>query len=317
LQTAPPTFTRSWKQPAGLALKLIITLVIAWLIYRKVDWQAFGEVIRRSHWGWLLLALLAFLVSKWLSALRLQRYWLAAAVPIRTEANWRLYLLGMYYNLFLPGSISGDGYKGFLLHRHYGTPVKTLASALLLDRLSGLVAILVWCGLLLFGLPLDDLLAGTAQLAGITRPVWLTGTLIWWGVGLGLPTGLGVYLLGLWRLFPAWQRVHLPSLLYSLGVQLAQLGCVALILLSFGNRAPLLAFSFLFLFSSIVSVLPLTLGGMGIRELVFVLGAQVLGSPEEVGVAVGLMFYLCTVLVSALGLRYSFWEVKLGLEPDG
>ncbi len=47
----------------------------------------------------------------------------------------------MFYNLFLPGSISGDAYKVILLTKKYGVPYKKTTSAVLLDRISGLLGL--------------------------------------------------------------------------------------------------------------------------------------------------------------------------------
>jgi hypothetical protein len=43
----------------------------------------------------------------------------------------------MFYNLFLPVSISGDAYKVILLKKIYDAPYKKTTSAGLLDRFSG------------------------------------------------------------------------------------------------------------------------------------------------------------------------------------
>lgn len=50
----------------------------------------------------------------------------------------KLYWLGMFYNLFLPGSISGDAYKIVILKRRYNAPYKKTSAAVLLDRFNGL-----------------------------------------------------------------------------------------------------------------------------------------------------------------------------------
>jgi len=47
----------------------------------------------------------------------------------------------MFYNLFLPGSISGDAYKVVLLKRKYDSSYKKTSAAVLLDRFSGLLAL--------------------------------------------------------------------------------------------------------------------------------------------------------------------------------
>src|SRR6476646_11862338 len=55
--------------------------------------------------------------------------------------NIKLYWMGMFYNLFLPGSISGDAYKVVLLKKRYDSSYKKTSAAVLLDRFSGLLAL--------------------------------------------------------------------------------------------------------------------------------------------------------------------------------
>lgn len=65
-------------------------------------------------------------------------------IRIPNLQNLKLYALGMFYNLFLPGGSGGDGYKVYLLRKLYKAPVKHLLSAVLLDRING-VAVVFLC----------------------------------------------------------------------------------------------------------------------------------------------------------------------------
>ncbi len=47
----------------------------------------------------------------------------------------------MFYNLFLPGSISGDAYKVVRLTKDFNVAYKKTTAAVLLDRFSGLLAL--------------------------------------------------------------------------------------------------------------------------------------------------------------------------------
>lgn len=61
---------------------------------------------------------------------------------------------------------------------------------------------------------------------------------------------------------------------------------------------------FVFLVSSTVSVLPLTIGGVGARELVFVLAHDYVGIDQNVAVAFSLLFFLISMLTSLFGLFF-------------
>jgi len=67
--------------------------------------------------------------------------------------NLQLYFLGMFYNLFLPGGIGGDGYKVYYLHKHLSAPLKKSILALVLDRVTGLIALGILSLIFLFAIP--------------------------------------------------------------------------------------------------------------------------------------------------------------------
>ena len=62
----------------------------------------------------------------------------------------------------------------------------------------------------------------------------------------------------------------------QLFVQLLQLGSAWMIIMALGGDEQLMSYLLVFLISSIVAVLPISIGGMGVRELTFLYGAQIL-----------------------------------------
>ncbi|NJM79364.1 MAG: flippase-like domain-containing protein, partial [Flavobacterium sp.] len=84
---------------------------------------------------------LALTISKLIASYRLNIYFSNIRIYLPQWKNIKLYWLGMFYNLFLPGAISGDAYKVILLRRKYYVPYKKITAAVLLDRLSGLLAL--------------------------------------------------------------------------------------------------------------------------------------------------------------------------------
>jgi hypothetical protein len=88
---------------------------------------------------------------------------------------------------------------------------------------------------------------------------------------------------------------------WSMAGQLAQLICAWFILRSLGVTENILAYQLVFLLSSIVAVLPLTIGGVGARELVFVYAHTYAGIEETAAVAFSLIFFLISAGVSLTG----------------
>ena len=61
---------------------------------------------------------------------------------------------------------------------------------------------------------------------------------------------------------------------------------------------------FIFLVSSLVAVIPFTMGGLGAREMVFLYGAQIFGIDQHYGVIISLLFYCISALVSLSGMYF-------------
>src|SRR5688572_7363078 len=130
---------------AGRILKLLvkigITILCFWYISTKIDFKEAFDTIRKANWFLLVLALLFFVLSKYFSAIRLNIYFSNIKIKLSKWANMKLYWLGMFYNLFIPGAISGDVYKVILLNRRHKTSYKKTSAAVLLDRFSGVLAL--------------------------------------------------------------------------------------------------------------------------------------------------------------------------------
>ncbi len=281
------------KNQLKTALKILLTGGALVLVFQKIDTAQLLQLSKNLSWPWLLPAIVLFVGSKVATAIRLNHYF--ANIPLLLSAweNWRLYLIGMFYNLFLPGGIGGDGYKVYLLNKEFKTPVKELLKASLLDRLGGLVAIVA---LLL-------------ALLGLIELPW-QGFATWTSKALLLAAALGM-VPAFWLLqkvlFPNFLPSFWQGIIWSLVGQLAQMASVFCLLLALGVQDNLLAYQAVFLLSSIVAVLPLTIGGVGARELVVVYAHSYAGIQETEAVAFSLLFFLISAAVSLSG-AWIKWE---------
>ncbi|WP_075350132.1 lysylphosphatidylglycerol synthase transmembrane domain-containing protein [Algoriphagus marinus] len=288
---------KRYKKQFQTVLKLLLTALALYLVFRKIDTNQLLEITKTIQWLWLIPALFLFMLSKVATAIRLNQYFKNIGLQLSEKLNFRLYLIGMFYNLFLPGGIGGDGYKIYLLNKYFKTPVKKLLQAALLDRLGGLVAIVF----LLFGFFLL-----------VEIEVDFLETSGWNGL---MVAGLILTLPAFWLLQKLIFKDFPPSFwsanAWSMAGQIAQLICAWFILWSLGITENILSYQLVFLLSSIVAVLPLTIGGVGARELVFIYAHTYVGISETAAVAFSLIFFLISAVVSLLGV---FVKVKLGEE---
>lgn len=280
-----------YRRYAVLLLKLVFMAGALWLVARHLDLGQLRRVLARAHPGWLAAATALFALSKLISSVRLNRFFRAIGIGLTETYNLRLYWLGMYYNLFLPGGIGGDGYKVYMLGQRFPGRRAAIFRALLLDRLSGMVALLV----LLLGL-----FAGTEY-----SLAWRLGAVALVPLGLGLSYALGRWLFGEFRAAfgrTSWQ---------ALGVQGAQVLCAWALWRALGAPGAALPYLLVFLASSVAAVLPFTVGGLGARELTFFYGARLFQLDPAVAVGVSVLFYLITAAVSLVGAAFGF-----GRGPD-
>ncbi|MDN3668827.1 lysylphosphatidylglycerol synthase transmembrane domain-containing protein [Echinicola jeungdonensis] len=275
------------KKTLKLILKIVLTAGAIYLVFRKIDAEATWKVIRTAQWFDLFLATLFFALSKLFSSVRLNCYFRNLGLRISEEKNLKLYSIGMFYNLFLPGGIGGDGYKVYLLNKYHQSPVKSLLAAVFLDRLNGLAALVFLMFGLLFFVDIQwPLLEGVswdflAVLGLAMVPLSFKLIVQWW--------------------FKTFSQSVLKTGAYSILTQVSQLICAYFILTALGINEKIIAYQFVFLLSSIVAVLPLTIGGVGARELVFIYSHQYIGIDKNAAVAFSLVFFLITALVSLIG----------------
>lgn len=267
--------------------KIILSGIALLVVLRNIDIHSAKKIFLDADFAWLLLALIVFNISKIISAFRLNSYFRIAGLSMDWLYNLKLYYVGMFYNLFLPGGIGGDGYKVYLLNKYFKSPLKMLVSASLLDRISGMTA-LVFLASILF------LTVDASKDFAFPGPVVLVLVILIYPA----------YFFIAKYLFRKFNPVFFPSTGYSLIVQCFQLVSAYCILRSLGVGDLYAEYQVLFLVSSAVAVLPVTIGGVGARELVFVFGSNYLGTDKNAAIAFSLIFFLITAISSLTGILF-------------
>ena len=282
------------KKVALFVGKLLVSAAMLWFVFSRIGLDQVITLMSSAVWYWLLAATALFALSKWVSAIRLNHFFRAAGLHLPERINLQLYLLGMFYNLFLPGGISGDAYKVILLRQRKGATLKNLITATLLDRVTGLVALVMITLLLLVLLPIPIHLRVMAALC-----IPLIPTIARWALN---------------RYFKVFTSLFLRTNLQSAAVQILQLLAAVCILKALhfdGDYTILLA---LFLVSSVMAVIPVSFGGAGAREFTFAVAATWLTLPDaakETAITLGLLFYLITAAVSLTGVVFLFRPIKI------
>ncbi len=260
-----------------LLIKILFILFAFYWIFHKIPFSEFKNISVKNS-VFLILAFIFYNVSQIISAKRVDNYLKNINIKLKFKKQLILYYLGMFYNTLLPGGIGGDAYKAFKYQKKFNTGYKKIVKALLIDRLSGLFAIFLLLGILSF-------------FTSIKYALFLTLLLI---------TPFVFYFIHK-IFFIEFKVSFFKSFFYSLLIQTLQLLTFILILISLGIDYKLIDLSILFFISSIISVIPISVGGIGLRELTFLYGSEFIHINPAPVVMAGFLFFVVNLLSSFIG----------------
>jgi uncharacterized membrane protein YbhN (UPF0104 family) len=279
---------RTWKHKlwnvTKLVLKIGVTSVLLYYVFSKVPFSEVKKRLIHANYWWMLAAVVFYFFSMVASAWRLLSFFKCIDLRLDPRFNFRLYLLGIFYNLLLPGGIGGDGYKIYLLHKTYQLPAKRVFWAIAFDRLSGLWAI----GLIIVALKvfIPQIEVSIALVAGI----FVAGTAIYYTI-------VKIFFKDFTKHF---FKGHAKAVLVQ-SFQVIAIICVLMGQNFDGKFAPYLLS---FLLSALAAVVPITFGGAGAREYIFKVLAGVFHMNVGLAVFLSVSFYLISLLVALSGLYY-------------
>ena len=279
--------------------------ILGWLAWHA-DWLQISQAFARVRLELWFAALGLYVVTQVVSALRWQVFARALGFQCSLVHYTRLYFVGMFFNLFLPTSVGGDVARAWYLNAGSGRKLASAVSVFV-DRASGL--------LLLLALALVGSVFSASSL-----PAWVILSV--WGTGVCAVSGLVAFVLlsrslirfdRVRRLVEAMEYfVHRPRLLaetsvLSLFVQAANV--VILWLLGIAIAAPVPAGYYWIVVPmiSLLTLLPISLNGMGVREggMVLFLAPVGIGSGTAISLAF-LWFSVFTAASVAGGVIYLF-----------
>jgi uncharacterized protein (TIRG00374 family) len=135
-----------------LLLKLLVSGGLIVYFLSRIHIENFLQTFASANYSWIALALTVYLFTQALSAVR----WTMLARPLGIDTPFqdliKYYLIGMFFNLFAPGTVGGDVSRIYYVvrdeHAHAsGRAVTTMHAAMsvLMDRAIGMI-VLVWLG---------------------------------------------------------------------------------------------------------------------------------------------------------------------------
>ncbi len=268
--------------------QIIVTVFFIYYTLSKIGLNKILEVIKSADLLFILFASIVYFLSQIISSERLWFILKENNLIISSKENIKLYMVGIFYNFFIPGGVGGDAYKGVLMNKKFQWSLKKIYKLLILDRLIGFGVII--CLIIVFsGFILD--LEFISEFNFILAPLY--ALLFFFGRVL------------VQKIFKN-EIVYTKAFFISHIIQILQFGSIILILLSLGVTNNYFTFLYIFLISSVLSIF--SFGGIGIREYVFFTLASNTAVGPDIATSVGLIFTFSALLSSVPGL---FFLIKI------
>lgn len=298
-----------------------------------INWQKMFEITRKASFSYLIWAFLAIQLTVLSSVWK----WKLLITNENGRENvsllklGRFYYIGLFFNNFLPGSVGGDVVRVYYLGRVTG--LSKAAASVAFERLTSGIALVAIALFSSFFLKTSKtvtlavlLVAGIVILLGL-----LVYLLIKKGPKAKMPNsdevintklkGLNTVKKGFAQILQTianyrrkglfwWGMVSVLSILFQVG-----LACInQLLFLALGIHIPWLDLLMIITLISVITMLPVSVNGIGVREGSYVFFFQQLGVPSEMAVAVSLLFFFLVSVSSLAGGL--FWISERGRQGE-
>ncbi|BAI76913.1 methyltransferase (plasmid) [Azospirillum sp. B510] len=297
----------------GYPLKLVVSVLILLFLLSRVDLaevlQEFSSM-RPTH---ALVAMALLAATHGVNAVKLR-----VLLPDRRVGTLLAYtLIAQAYALLLPGQIAGEAVKAYRLSQGEGRQAGGVVSVVLLDKLIGGLAILL---LMLAGVLADPARLGgsgllwptVAALAGLAAAI---ACLAWKPAQDGLlrlfPGGRGwrgwvgchlAHFLAMWRAQAMQPHTLFLCLAYSILSQLLTISGSVLFGLGLGIDLGYAIWCVIIGVLTVILLAPLTVGGIGLREISLVGMLGHFGVPADRALALAMAIFAFQIMVAAFGI---------------
>jgi len=303
------------------ATKVAISLALLYVAVRFVNFGILRERLYRLDYFWIAAALIALGLQLTLASFRWQRIADFGGVRLSAGRAVLYTLIGSFFSQVLPSTVGGDAARIWLLARDAGA-WKNAIFSVLIDRISGLIWLAV---LVLFCLPWS--------LALIANPVGRSALVLIGLAGAAAPAGLlmlsllGGTSIGRWRAVrhlaeiarTVWTVLTSARTGAAVAVISVTVHLMTVAVLWFCSQA--IGSSFTFLNSLLlippvilISAIPVSIAGWGVRESAMIAAFTYAGLPESDGLLVSILFGASSFVIGiAGGIAWSLGANRLRL----
>jgi len=286
------------KQIALLLIKIAVSGTLLTYIFRKAGLEQVLNHFQSMNLWLFGLSSLLYVLAMFFSA---NRWALLLEEPYPIKKIFSLCMIGSFFNNLLPGAVGGDAVKAYYLYKDTRKGGSSIGSVFM-DRYIGLSALL--------SLGLVSGIVAFSELKTLGMHLVIPALFCLFAVG-----SLLFFRLRIGRRFSAvsdfYDYFHrsirnktmlMKAFGLSLVVQALSLLMIYLIARGIDQK---LTFTALFVFVPIISIitmLPISISGLGVRESAYVLLFGLTGVPAEASMSISFLWFLSIVAPSLIGL---------------
>ena len=287
---------RHIKKVSLTILKLAFAFAALGFVLYKSDVASIEANILNSNPVYLLAAFTSLNLATFLGSLRLKTYFAAESMKLPESYALIIYYIGLFFNTVLPGGIGGDGYITIHLRRKFAFPALRVVRILLATRANGLF----FLNLVFFAFAM---LSDFGSKIPYLKPI-IIGLFI-----LQMP----VYTLAARYILKEKISTFLKAGALSFISQIFSLLTAYFVFRAIGISDNYINYLTLYMAAAIVAVLPVTPGGVGLRELIFFQGSHLIGLNPQLAVSGSLVYFAVYLATSLPGLALYLFGNKLGI----
>jgi len=291
-----------------LALKLVITVGLLWLLISKIDVRAVVDQLRSIQVYWAVAAISLLFGQLLLTGVRWYIVGRLVSAAIGLGQAVRLALVGQFFNQILPTSVGGDAVRAWLLSQE-SVPLGRAVASIICDRVAALVVLTVIVAASMPLLSHMGLRVHVLEKLAIIAPALIASGLLillllgekiselFQGSRLLRPVGI---LVGNFRivLFTSVKSILVLglALLIQVIMVLVVLVCAMAIGIHLGVMHALVLPSIL-----LISMVPISFAGWGVRESAMVVGLGFTGISAPEALAISFLFGLTQIVIGLPG----------------
>jgi len=293
-----------------VSLKAVVSVSLLGYLFSKVDIREVQDSLGRASYAYLFFAAVVLLLQAVAGAVRWSMVIKIISSPVRLRVALQVLFIGLFFNQTLPSSIGGDAMRVWRI-RHHGFPLRTAINSVLLDRLIALAALALF---MLITYPVLHRLVG--------NPILRLAVVV---VALALIMGFAVlyYFRKIPRRFHGWRITeeirHISAeahkvtrnprraiAIVTLSIAIHAMTGLAIyeVARGLGLSIGLLECVVLTPPISLITVLPISMAGWGVREAGMVTALAFAGVAAHDALIVSILLGLLLVLISIPGGIY-------------